>query len=237
MYLENIFSADDIIKQLPAESKLFQQVDKQWKEHMNRAKKQPKALEQADYEHGVNLRKFLDNNKKLDDIQKCLEEYLETKRAAFPRFYFLSNDELLEILSQTRNAHAVQPHLIKCFDSMKKIEFTKEANSKTIIGMHSSEGEYVKWTGPVMAQGAVEHWLSHIEKMMCQSLYDETRLALHRYPENGIERADWLFTAPAQPILTIDMVKWTEGVESAIYEIMKGKNSSALKEFLEFSDK
>jgi hypothetical protein len=33
--------------------------------------------------------------------------------------------------------------------------------------------------------------------MMCQSLYDETREALHRYPENGIERADWLFTAPA----------------------------------------
>jgi len=28
MYLENIFSADDIIKQLPAEAKLFQQVDK-----------------------------------------------------------------------------------------------------------------------------------------------------------------------------------------------------------------
>jgi len=33
------------------------------------------------------------------------------------------------------------------------------------------------------------------------------------------------------------MIKWTEGVEAAIYEIMKGKNSSALKEFLEFSDK
>jgi dynein heavy chain len=98
---------------------------------MTRSKKQPKALDQAaDYETKMNLRKFLENNKKLDDIQKCLEEYLETKRSAFPRFYFLSNDELLEILSQTRNAHAVQPHLIKCFDSMKKIEFTKEKDSK-----------------------------------------------------------------------------------------------------------
>lgn len=50
------------------------------------------------------LPRFQANNKALDEIQKCLEDYLATKRSAFPRFFFLSNDELLEILSQTRNA-------------------------------------------------------------------------------------------------------------------------------------
>lgn len=79
--------------------------------------------------------KFENANKALEDIQKCLENYLETKRGAFPRFYFLSNDELLEILSQTRNPHAVQGHLRKCFDNINRIKFTEEDESREIIAM------------------------------------------------------------------------------------------------------
>ena len=157
MYLENIFNAEDIQTQLKAETKQFQQVDKFWKEHMNKTKKDAKVILQAD--GGPILKKFQENNKKLDDIQKGLEDYLGTKRAAFPRFYFLSNDDLIEILSQTRNVHAVQPHLMKCFDAIKKIEFTKDKNSKEIIGMWSPELEYVEFSESVMAIGPVEHWL------------------------------------------------------------------------------
>ena len=69
MYLENIFNAEDIIKQLPAEAKMFQLVDKQWKEHMVRAFKSPKALAfAADYETQINLKRFQDNNKRFDEI-------------------------------------------------------------------------------------------------------------------------------------------------------------------------
>lgn len=44
MYLEVIFSAPDIQRQLPTEAKMFIVVDKKWKEIMRRTAKVPTAI-------------------------------------------------------------------------------------------------------------------------------------------------------------------------------------------------
>jgi dynein heavy chain len=126
---------------------------------------------------------FQRNNSLLDQIQKCLEDYLESKRMVFSRFYFLSNDELLEILSQTRNPQAVQPHMRKCFDAIQKLDFATEKHepakfTNDILAMISPEGESVSLGKGLKARGNVEVWLCSVEDAMVKSLRALTKAAV-----------------------------------------------------------
>lgn len=78
------------------------------------------------------MEKLTTMNVKLEEIQKALDLYLETKRQIFPRFYFLSNDDVLEILGQSQNPQAMQPHLKKCFDNIKSLRMEVTVSADTL---------------------------------------------------------------------------------------------------------
>uniref|UniRef100_A0A8C4FET8 Dynein axonemal heavy chain 6 n=1 Tax=Catagonus wagneri TaxID=51154 RepID=A0A8C4FET8_9CETA len=221
LYLESIFNAPDIQRQLPAEAKMFLQVDKSWKEIMRKVNRLPNAL-RAGTQPGL-LETFQNNNALLDQIQKCLEAYLESKRVIFPRFYFLSNDELLEILAQTRNPQAVQPHLRKCFDSISKLEFAlmppteskipgidaepEKVYTNDILAMLSPEGERVSLGKGLKARGNVEEWLGKVEEAMFTSLRRLCKAAITDYL--GKLRTEWVVAGhPSQVILTVSQIMW-----------------------------
>ena len=123
LYLEPIFASEDIVRQMPAEAKKFKSVDERWRETAGIIVESPGVQEFADIENIY--QNFVEANKRLDAITKGLNDYLETKRLYFPRFFFLSNDELLSILSETKDPTKVQPHMNKAFEGMNKVRFDK----------------------------------------------------------------------------------------------------------------
>lgn len=212
MYLETIFSAPDIQRQLPVESKKFFAVDTFWKTHMKRTADDPNALKACTIPALCD--KFKSCNETLDKIQKSLEDYLETKRAAFPRFYFLANDELLEILAQTKDPQAVQPHLRKCFDALVGLDFGSKASSIDIEAMLSPEGERIELGKNLKARGNVEDWLSSVEQHMRTSLQKLMKVGLLDYPTKA--RRHWVLDHPGQIVATAAQMTWVQGTESAL---------------------
>jgi len=93
MYLEPIFSSGDIGMTMPQEAKAFNQVDDLWKNTMTAIHDEPGIIDLQEKE-GIRDA-FKEANKKLDVIQKKLNDYLEQKRLVFARFFFLANEDLL----------------------------------------------------------------------------------------------------------------------------------------------
>ena len=96
-HLESIFNLqDDMSFQLPNEASIFAGVNKAFIEEMDRISKDKNARRGLTHE-GFNDT-LVDLNKRLEHIQRSLEQFLKSKRILFPRFYFISNDDLLEML-------------------------------------------------------------------------------------------------------------------------------------------
>uniref|UniRef100_A0A8B9U7Y3 Dynein axonemal heavy chain 7 n=1 Tax=Anas zonorhyncha TaxID=75864 RepID=A0A8B9U7Y3_9AVES len=225
LYLEPIFSSEDIIAQMPEEGRKFGVVDTYWKDIMAQVVKDTRVLVAT--EQPMMLDRFQEANILLEDIQKGLNTYLEKKRLFFPRFFFLSNDELLEILSETKDPLRVQPHLKKCFEGIAKLEFTEDLE---ILGMISSEKEkfpFIDKIYPMNAKGMVEKWLLQVEEMMLASVRQVLQDGIKGYIE--VPRKTWVLQWPGQVVICVSSIYWTEEVSEAI-------TKGTLQDFLEKSN-
>jgi len=111
------------------------------------------------------------------NIKKCekaLNEYLDDKKKCFPRFYFISNPNLLNILSNGNNPPVVCTFLGDCFDGFETIHFLPSPDPKippkTADYMLSKDHEHVEFFTTFEIKGQVESWLCDLEFKMKDTL-------------------------------------------------------------------
>jgi len=216
LYLENIFQSEDIRQQTKGDFNEFEKVNKKLNELMKNVNKNPKVKNFAKREIFKELRK---NNESMDQIQKNLEEFLENKRLDFPRFFFLSNDELLQILAAAQDIRKVEKHLNKIFENIMRLELGVDKASNQILKMISAEGEKVTFSSSVKIKPdeKVEATLKEIEDKMYETIRKRINVSHSEYDVLSTERQEWVLADEiGQVILTVSQIIWTELCETYI---------------------
>jgi dynein heavy chain len=129
-------------------------------------------------------------NDDLEKIQKKLELYVESKKEIFPRFYFLSFEDLIEILSNSENKEKISLHLKTLFDGIVALEFKDDV----IVKMYSKEKEEVELSKVVKTRTAVESWLLALADEMKSTVLKRLKEGQKSYSDDT--RKDWVLQQP-----------------------------------------
>ncbi|UJR10037.1 hypothetical protein I4U23_014260 [Adineta vaga] len=237
MYLENIFIGSSL--QFGDEAKRFDTTDKLYRKIMLETSRNPLVKDACTHPGRYDELKSILSL--IERIQKSLNEYLSTKRQSFPRFYFISDDELLSIIGSS-NPVDIQGYLQKMFDniaSLNLIHHEKELTNADehqqlsiyAMGMISLEKEEMKFSNSIECHGKVEVWMSNVEKEMKGSNRWITKEAIfyYRFHQNRLE---WMRKYIGMVVLAVNQLWSTWEIEDQFNKMTREHQHSAMKTYV-----
>lgn len=221
VYLEGVFTGNMEIKQLlPIESSRFQNINSEFFTVLKKLYKSPLVLDVLNIS---GVQKSLERLAELlHKIQKALGEYLERERVAFPRFYFVGDEDLLEIIGNSNDTLRIAKHFRKMFAGLAGLIMDQES---IITGFTSKEGEEVQLKKPVslVKNPRINDWLAALENNMKHTLAEllsEGLVAFQALCDASVIVQDsfdeYLSRFPAQIVVLGAQVAWSTSVQSAL---------------------
>eukprot|EP01041_Mallomonas_annulata_P000386 gene386-700_t len=238
--LESIFLASaDIRSQLPDDTKRFEGLDSEFKELMKDAVTEPNVITVCSVEGRQELLQSMMS--RLDQCQKSLNEYLDQKKKIFPRFYFVSNVALLDMLANGRNPPKIMKYLGDCYDALSDLVFvTAEdgtVSNKVVNEMVAKDYERLMMYEPFVMEGEVERYLNNLTEAMMMTLKLRLLDGYNTAANWEVDKArhEWLFHYCAQVVVTGTQIYWTEETENSL-EDLAGGQEDAVKRYLGVCD-
>ncbi|RNF18023.1 cytoplasmic dynein 2 heavy chain 1 isoform X1 [Trypanosoma conorhini] len=206
-YLEPVFARGA----LPQEQPRFRRVDKEFVAIMREVEADPRVMSIGSQTDIVDrLRSILEQ---VERCQKSLIEFLEAKRESFPRFYFISDEDMLEILGHSKNPSVIQAHLKKLFMGIHFVVFSED--EKAITHMVSADKEEVQLAEQISIadDDDVEKWLSRLDAQMRETLRG---LLIECVRVEDVAAPAVMDVFPSQLLQVAQQVQFTTAVQEAI---------------------
>ena len=174
-YLKNIFSKDldDIYQQAGNDIAIYKTNNDKFIEICS-VFKIKKLVKECFLQEGLE-KELNDLLYKFSDVERSMNSLLDTKRQTFKRFYFLSNDDLFELMGNSSDMKVINPHLTKLFTGIERIKIIppkKKDDIPTINNIYDNmlHGEKITLATTVNVISMVETWMNDLEKAMINTL-------------------------------------------------------------------
>ncbi|TKR67810.1 hypothetical protein L596_023902 [Steinernema carpocapsae] len=154
---------EDMAYQMPEEWKLFQEITCTWK-NINEQLLAISGTFEMLHMGTEHLKAMGTIMGQFQEIQGGFDTYLQKRKQVFPRLYFLSNAEVLDLLSEARNPESLRGYLTKLFRGIRKADFNVRGE---LISIESHNGERLVLKNPINVGAArryVEKWLIDMER-------------------------------------------------------------------------
>lgn len=195
-YLEPLFiQSEEVKRELPQEALRFESIDERVRQVLHEMwNQQPSGNVVAACQLPGIHQQFTELRSGLETCQQALKEFLDSKRRLFPRFYFVSEADLLDLLSKGNDPQSILVHLEKVFLATRTLVLDKPAGSLVAIATHfvsnDATRERVAFEPSVPLEGKVEVYLQVVLDAMQRALKEQVARSIRRFPEQN--RAEWL---------------------------------------------
>ncbi|XP_056008158.1 dynein heavy chain domain-containing protein 1-like [Ostrea edulis] len=191
LYLLKIFERPEMYKKFNGQAFKFENLHTKFKDWMRVVSNNSKVMTVVGRKRGEKgfrllqgdylINMFLELNQKQEEILKFLRVLLENSRMEFPRLYFLSDEDLVELLGISRNPKALLPFAKMCFPGIETLNFTLpdgissmntaldfalNADKLQVTALKGIMGEEIELVVRVQAFPKASKWLKTLENVM-----------------------------------------------------------------------
>ena len=219
--LEEVFTCADLSRMFAKETRLFALVDKEFRDRLKRISENPyvvTSVNSTDIFHGLE-----GLVRQLEKVLASLAKALGEKRRCFPRYFFLTDPDLMDFISHAKSPSDTTKHLPKIFENVSFLTVT----DSSIDAVTSTEGEVLKLSKAVRCKKDGDKWVDKLEESMWTTLRKGARSCLFEYESKPLNL--WITAShhPSQLLIAVHSVAFCKEIEDSF-----GK-SNRLRDFAE----